>query len=61
MAAQPALPQIADAATTRELVLEFIEAGVNHVVLAPVASDTDRPVQWLADEIVEPVRQQVGL
>jgi alkanesulfonate monooxygenase SsuD/methylene tetrahydromethanopterin reductase-like flavin-dependent oxidoreductase (luciferase family) len=60
-AAQPALPQIADAATTRELVLEFIDAGVNHVVLAPVASGTDRPVQWLADEIVEPVRQQVGL
>jgi hypothetical protein len=45
MAAQPALPQIADAATTRELVLEFIEAGVNHVVLPPVASGTDRPVR----------------
>lgn len=60
-AAQAGLPQIADAATTRDLVLEFIDAGVSHVVLAPVASDTDRPVQWLADEIVGPVRQQLGL
>jgi alkanesulfonate monooxygenase SsuD/methylene tetrahydromethanopterin reductase-like flavin-dependent oxidoreductase (luciferase family) len=30
-AAQPGLPQIADAATTRDLVLEFIDAGVTHV------------------------------
>jgi alkanesulfonate monooxygenase SsuD/methylene tetrahydromethanopterin reductase-like flavin-dependent oxidoreductase (luciferase family) len=59
--AQPALPQIADAATTRELILEFIDAGVTHVVLAPVAADSDRPVQWLADEIVEPARQQLRM
>jgi alkanesulfonate monooxygenase SsuD/methylene tetrahydromethanopterin reductase-like flavin-dependent oxidoreductase (luciferase family) len=59
-AAQPGLPQIADAATTRDLILEFIDAGVSHIVLAPVAADSDRPVQWLADEIVEPVRQQLG-
>jgi alkanesulfonate monooxygenase SsuD/methylene tetrahydromethanopterin reductase-like flavin-dependent oxidoreductase (luciferase family) len=60
-AAQAGLPQVADAATTRDLVVEFIDAGVNHVVLAPVASDTDRPVHWLADEIVDPVRQHMGL
>jgi alkanesulfonate monooxygenase SsuD/methylene tetrahydromethanopterin reductase-like flavin-dependent oxidoreductase (luciferase family) len=60
-AAQPGLPQIADAAKARELLVEFIDAGVTHLVLAPIASDTDRPVQWLADEIVEPVRQQLGL
>jgi len=60
-AAQSGLPQVADAARTRDLVLEFTDAGVTHVVLAPVASDTDRPVQWLADEIVEPIRQQLGM
>jgi alkanesulfonate monooxygenase SsuD/methylene tetrahydromethanopterin reductase-like flavin-dependent oxidoreductase (luciferase family) len=54
------LPQIADAATTRDLVLELIDAGVTHVVLAPVAAATDRPVQWLADEIVGPVREVLG-
>ena len=44
-----------------DLLLEFIDAGVTHLVLAPVGSTTDRPVRWLADEIVEPVLQELGL
>lgn len=59
--AQPGLPQFADAKTARGLLLEFIDAGVTHLVLAPVATTTDRPVRWLADEVVEPVRQELGL
>jgi alkanesulfonate monooxygenase SsuD/methylene tetrahydromethanopterin reductase-like flavin-dependent oxidoreductase (luciferase family) len=40
--------------TTRAALLEMIDAGVTHIVLAAVLGS--RPVQWLADEIVEPVR-----
>jgi alkanesulfonate monooxygenase SsuD/methylene tetrahydromethanopterin reductase-like flavin-dependent oxidoreductase (luciferase family) len=40
-------------AATRALVLEMIDAGVTHLVLAAILSG--RPVQWLADEIIEPV------
>jgi alkanesulfonate monooxygenase SsuD/methylene tetrahydromethanopterin reductase-like flavin-dependent oxidoreductase (luciferase family) len=40
-------------AATRALLLEMIDAGVTHIVLAAVLSG--RPVQWLADEIIEPV------
>lgn len=54
---QPALPRFSDPAATRELILAFVEAGARHVVLAPVASDIDRPATWLAEEVVEPVRR----
>ncbi len=57
---QPGLPGIRDAAATRDLLFEFIDAGVRHIVLAPVVRDIDRPVQWLADEIVEPVLAGLG-
>ena len=40
-------------AATRALLLEMISAGVTHIVLAAVLAG--RPVQWLADEIIEPV------
>jgi len=40
-------------AATRALLLEMIEAGVTHIVLAAILSG--RPVQWLTDEIIEPV------
>jgi alkanesulfonate monooxygenase SsuD/methylene tetrahydromethanopterin reductase-like flavin-dependent oxidoreductase (luciferase family) len=40
-------------AATRGLLLEMIEAGVTHIVLAAILGG--RPVQWLADEIIEPV------
>jgi alkanesulfonate monooxygenase SsuD/methylene tetrahydromethanopterin reductase-like flavin-dependent oxidoreductase (luciferase family) len=46
--ADPAAP-----AATRALLLEMIDAGVTHIVLAAVLAG--RPVQWLADEIIEPV------
>jgi hypothetical protein len=57
---QAGLPQIADASTTRDLLLEFIDAGATHLVLAAVGSGLDRPVRWLADEIVEPVLQRLA-
>lgn len=57
---QRGLPTIGDPAATRDLLLRFIDAGVRHLVLAPVSSTTDRPARWLADEIVEPVREQVA-
>ena len=40
-------------AATRALLLEMIDAGVTHLVLAAVLSG--RPLRWLADEIIEPV------
>jgi alkanesulfonate monooxygenase SsuD/methylene tetrahydromethanopterin reductase-like flavin-dependent oxidoreductase (luciferase family) len=46
--ADPAAP-----AATCGLLLEMIDAGVTHIVLAAVLAG--RPVQWLADEIIEPV------
>ena len=55
-----ALPRMHDPAATRDLVLEFIDAGVRHIVLAPAGLDVERPVHWLADEIVEPVRARLG-
>ncbi|HEX4402642.1 MAG TPA: LLM class flavin-dependent oxidoreductase [Galbitalea sp.] len=38
----------------RALLLEMVESGVTHVVIAPVLGD--RPLQWIVDEVVEPVR-----
>jgi alkanesulfonate monooxygenase SsuD/methylene tetrahydromethanopterin reductase-like flavin-dependent oxidoreductase (luciferase family) len=40
-------------AATRALLLEMISTGVTHIVLAAILAG--RPVQWLADEIIEPV------
>ena len=42
-AGQTELPRINDTASTRDLVLDFVEAGARHVVLAPVAPNVDRP------------------
>jgi len=44
-------------AATRALLLEMIGAGVTHIVLAAVLAG--RPVQWLADQIIEPVLAEV--
>jgi alkanesulfonate monooxygenase SsuD/methylene tetrahydromethanopterin reductase-like flavin-dependent oxidoreductase (luciferase family) len=43
----------AEPAATREWLREAIDAGITHLVLAPLLGD--RPVRWLADEIIEPV------
>lgn len=43
-------------AATRALLREMIDAGVTHIVLAAVLAG--RPVQWLVDEIIEPVRAE---
>ena len=40
-------------AAARALLLEMIDAGVTHIVLAAILGG--RPVRWLADEIIEPV------
>jgi alkanesulfonate monooxygenase SsuD/methylene tetrahydromethanopterin reductase-like flavin-dependent oxidoreductase (luciferase family) len=45
-------------ATSRAGILEMVDAGITHLVLAAVLGD--RPVQWLADEIVEPVLAEVS-
>jgi hypothetical protein len=57
---QRGLPDVGDPAVTRDLLLQFIDAGVRHLVLAPVASSVDRPARWLADEIVGPLLEQVS-
>ena len=49
----------ADPAATRDLLLELIDAGTTHLVLAPVTPWPDRPAQWLADEIAAPVAAQL--
>jgi alkanesulfonate monooxygenase SsuD/methylene tetrahydromethanopterin reductase-like flavin-dependent oxidoreductase (luciferase family) len=46
------------AAAARRLLLEMIEAGVTHLVLAPVLAG--RPVTWLTEEVIEPVRAAAG-
>jgi alkanesulfonate monooxygenase SsuD/methylene tetrahydromethanopterin reductase-like flavin-dependent oxidoreductase (luciferase family) len=50
------LPRIVDLAATRDLLLDFIGAGANHLVLAPISV----PVRRLVDEVVEPVLAGVG-
>jgi alkanesulfonate monooxygenase SsuD/methylene tetrahydromethanopterin reductase-like flavin-dependent oxidoreductase (luciferase family) len=45
------LPRIVDLAATRDLLVDFIGAGANHLVLAPIGV----PLRRLVDEIVEPV------
>jgi alkanesulfonate monooxygenase SsuD/methylene tetrahydromethanopterin reductase-like flavin-dependent oxidoreductase (luciferase family) len=51
---QPDVP-----ASTREHVLELIDAGVTHIVLAAVACPGP-PAQWLAKHIIEPVLAEIG-
>jgi alkanesulfonate monooxygenase SsuD/methylene tetrahydromethanopterin reductase-like flavin-dependent oxidoreductase (luciferase family) len=45
-------------AATRTTLLSMIDAGVRHIVLAAVLDG--RPLEWLVDEIVEPVRAEAG-
>jgi alkanesulfonate monooxygenase SsuD/methylene tetrahydromethanopterin reductase-like flavin-dependent oxidoreductase (luciferase family) len=54
-------PNIGDPAATRHLLLQAIDAGVRHLVLAPILSTVDRPARWLADEIVGPVLEEARL
>jgi alkanesulfonate monooxygenase SsuD/methylene tetrahydromethanopterin reductase-like flavin-dependent oxidoreductase (luciferase family) len=44
-------------AATRAVLLDMIDAGVSHIVIAPILGD--RPVTWLVDEIIEPVLAEV--
>ncbi|HCU96994.1 MAG TPA: LLM class flavin-dependent oxidoreductase [Actinobacteria bacterium] len=45
-------------AATRALLLEMIDAGVTHLVIAPVLAG--RSPQWLADQIIEPVLEEAA-
>jgi alkanesulfonate monooxygenase SsuD/methylene tetrahydromethanopterin reductase-like flavin-dependent oxidoreductase (luciferase family) len=45
-------------ATTRAALLAMIGAGVRHIVLAAILGG--RPLEWLADEIVQPVLAEAG-
>jgi alkanesulfonate monooxygenase SsuD/methylene tetrahydromethanopterin reductase-like flavin-dependent oxidoreductase (luciferase family) len=48
-----------DPGPTRDKVLELIEAGVRHVVLAPLGPHREGHAHWLADEIIQPVLAQI--
>jgi alkanesulfonate monooxygenase SsuD/methylene tetrahydromethanopterin reductase-like flavin-dependent oxidoreductase (luciferase family) len=43
-------------AAARALLLQMIDAGVRHIVLAAILGD--RPLRWVVDEIIEPVLEQ---
>jgi alkanesulfonate monooxygenase SsuD/methylene tetrahydromethanopterin reductase-like flavin-dependent oxidoreductase (luciferase family) len=43
-------------AATRAVVLQMIDAGVRHIVLAAILGN--RPLRWVVDEIIEPVLEQ---
>ena len=51
------LPQVRGPSEVRDQLVELIDAGVSHIVLA--ALPPIPPVQWLAEEIVEPVLARV--
>jgi hypothetical protein len=48
--ADPSSPAAAQA-----LLLELIDAGARHLVLAPIPSWPPAPARWLAHEIAEPL------
>jgi hypothetical protein len=50
------LPRIVDLVATRDLLVDFIDAGANHLVLAPIGV----PLRRLVDEVVEPVLAATG-
>jgi alkanesulfonate monooxygenase SsuD/methylene tetrahydromethanopterin reductase-like flavin-dependent oxidoreductase (luciferase family) len=50
------LPRIVDLVATRDLLVDFIGAGANHIVLAPIGVALRR----LIDEVVEPVLAATG-
>ena len=45
-------------AAARELLAELIEAGARHCVLACIGAPS---VQWMADEVIRPVRAMTGM
>jgi alkanesulfonate monooxygenase SsuD/methylene tetrahydromethanopterin reductase-like flavin-dependent oxidoreductase (luciferase family) len=49
----------AEPASTRNHVLELIDAGVTHIVLAALACPGP-PAQWLAEQIIEPVLADIA-
>ncbi len=44
---------------TRALLVEMIDAGVTHIVLAAVLGG--RPVSWLVEHIIDPVLAEIGV
>ena len=49
----------AEPANSRALLGALIDAGASHFVLAPVLGD--RPLQWLADELIAPILAGSGM
>ncbi len=56
---QRELPRLNGPAAVRELIQELVEAGASHIVLAPVAPGIAKPAEWLAEEVIEPVRRHL--
>jgi alkanesulfonate monooxygenase SsuD/methylene tetrahydromethanopterin reductase-like flavin-dependent oxidoreductase (luciferase family) len=50
-----------DSAAARGPLLELIEAGVTHLVLAPALPWPDTPARWLADEVAGPVAAEAAI
>ena len=44
-----------DAPAARRQLLEAIEAGCTHLVLAPLRPWPPSPAAWLAEQVIEPV------
>jgi alkanesulfonate monooxygenase SsuD/methylene tetrahydromethanopterin reductase-like flavin-dependent oxidoreductase (luciferase family) len=44
-----------DPAASRGLLLQLIDAGATHLILAPIPPWPASPGRWLADEVIEPV------
>ena len=49
-----------DPAATRTALVALAGAGFDHFVLAPLPPYRDKVARWLADEIVVPVREELG-
>jgi alkanesulfonate monooxygenase SsuD/methylene tetrahydromethanopterin reductase-like flavin-dependent oxidoreductase (luciferase family) len=49
-----------DVAGTRRTLLDLVEAGMTHFVLAPRAPYPPDVAHWLADEIIKPVRAEIA-
>jgi alkanesulfonate monooxygenase SsuD/methylene tetrahydromethanopterin reductase-like flavin-dependent oxidoreductase (luciferase family) len=58
--AGPGLVRRLDAAEARDHLLELIDAGARHLVLAPLVPAVDRPARLVEDEVVAPVLATLG-
>lgn len=45
----------------RKAVLDLVSIGINHIVIGLPMPFPDNPSQWLADEVIKPVRDQAAV